>query len=412
MAVRPFLSNQKWISLNLYKSDGGSPSLDVIKKPFLRLILALVISAGALVLRLYAASSLITDYDESVYVPIALDYANFIREGDLKGLVWYRENLEHPVFQKILYGLVLLTQDPLKEIFPHDLPELTPLNQVDAKPWLLALRQFSALLSAVGIFFLGLLHPAAAVFLGIQTVAIRYTSQAYLESLPTMCILISYYCFVKMIRLADLDLKKWLWLSGSAIFLAGAVASKYPYGLPGLAIGMGWIFHFGSRYKQCAKRVFPPVIAGVISLIFFFMLDPIVWVRSWDRFWESLAFHFNYTGRHYVISAALPYYHALSVLITPVPQKYPEISSAFFIQLDFLIAVLALVGLVRTARREPVVMLWTVLCLVFLIGWQTRWDQHVLIILPALSICAANGLVWLYDYLRSRLHRKQKLQQP
>lgn len=60
----------------------------------------------ALVLRVRAANRLLVDYDEPVYLPAAQHYAQAIALGDWNELSAYRFNIEHPVFYKLIYGVV------------------------------------------------------------------------------------------------------------------------------------------------------------------------------------------------------------------------------------------------------------------------------------------------------------------
>ncbi|MCJ7621868.1 MAG: hypothetical protein MUO76_00060 [Anaerolineaceae bacterium] len=74
------------------------------KKIFKKLIIVsiIIISVG---LRVHAANTLHIDHDEPAYLDAALEYANYLRNGELNLLFWSDTNYEHPSLYKIIYGI-------------------------------------------------------------------------------------------------------------------------------------------------------------------------------------------------------------------------------------------------------------------------------------------------------------------
>ena len=137
-------------------------------------------------MRLFAAQRLDVDYDEPVYLSAAVSYANYMRAGDLKMLAWNEHTYEHPALYKILYGVVLLTQQPLERVPESDLPRQAPIASTEAGAWNIADRYLSAACGTLAVLALGLMNPLAGLFLGVDTLSVKYTSEVYLEALPML----------------------------------------------------------------------------------------------------------------------------------------------------------------------------------------------------------------------------------
>jgi len=127
----------------------------------------------ALALRLWAAWQLPLDADEPVYMRAASDYADLMARGDWSGIVNYQGNAEHPPLVKLLYSIPFQLFDP-------------PFGE---SPELLFNRIVSAVLGTIAVFLLSLIDPLAGLFLAFHSMAIKYTSEVYLEALPLAAII-------------------------------------------------------------------------------------------------------------------------------------------------------------------------------------------------------------------------------
>ncbi len=80
-----------------------------------RLLLLFINLILAFMLRLYAVYNMYPfggmDVDEFVYLPIVVRYSRYIGGGDLNALLLFDENIEHPVFAKLLFALTYLVFD-------------------------------------------------------------------------------------------------------------------------------------------------------------------------------------------------------------------------------------------------------------------------------------------------------------
>ena len=202
---------------------------------FLAVILVTLLALGV---RLYAATRLDVDYDEPVYLRAAVSYADSMRAGDFKMLAWSEDTYEHPALYKILYGVVLLTQQPLGRLPEKDLPRLAPIATTAAGRWNIALRQLSVFLGTLAVLALALLNPLAGFFLAASTLSVKYTSEVYLEALPLLssllCALAYRRWFDSVSREPASARKQVLWLGLSAV-LARDHGSQQIYLLRGWA---------------------------------------------------------------------------------------------------------------------------------------------------------------------------------
>jgi len=99
---------------------------------------------------------------------------------------------------------------------------------------------------SLAVFTLALISPWAGFFLAIDTFSVKYTSVIYLESLPLFLSALSVITSVKWMDSYQ-DYKKLtrsslVWFVMSAATLGLAVASKYMYGVAGIAIVLYALF--------------------------------------------------------------------------------------------------------------------------------------------------------------------------
>ncbi|MFN2226915.1 MAG: transcriptional regulator, partial [Anaerolineae bacterium] len=122
----------------------------------------------ALLLRAWAVMRLPLDFDEPTYLEAASDYAAALRAGDWRAIVDYEGNREHPALVKLLYGLVVLALGEEGGTLVAGL----------------VCRALSAILGTLAVLVLALFDPLAGGLLAVHTLAVKYTSQVYLEALP------------------------------------------------------------------------------------------------------------------------------------------------------------------------------------------------------------------------------------
>jgi hypothetical protein len=330
-----------------------------------RLLVAAVISLLALALRWRAVLMLPVDYDEPVYMEAAAQYAADLQARDWPALLQNQHSIEHPALVKLLYAIA------------------TTQSGAGPAP-LRAARFVSLLFGTLQVALLALLSPAAGVFLAIHTMAIKYTSQAYLEALPAFSSLLAIAAYERSTHKPALN----RWLILSAVALGVTAASKYTYLVAALVIVPLLI-------GRNLRRPWMITFYCGLALLTFVLLDVQIWADPFGRLWRSLSFHPAYAQGGYVQGAGLPWYQQLYYLSRSVPW-HPGV---FPLPWDTLTFALGTLGLPILYRRRPIYALWFVLGMAVLLLWPTRWPQYTLIVLAPLCLSAATllaaGVAWL-----------------
>ncbi len=360
----------------------------------------IVILAGFV--RVKAALELPTDYDEPVYVGAGVHYAQAMRDGDLGEIIRYDNTIEHPVLVKLLYGGGIALLGP------------------DAPPddWLTVSRMISAFLGVALVALVTWVEPFAGLALALHTMNTKYTSQAYLEALPAFTSALCVVAFARSHGRGDPRGRpdRWFWLS--AVALGMTAAGKYIYVVTGLAvIGMAvWDIRSGAlRWRDL-------FLFGLVAVLVFVALDPILWADPLGRLVESVTFHGAYSHGAEVTRYGYAWWKPLDYMSHSFPVQWH--GSVFLFPLDELIFVVGLVGLAWLlwptplghtlhrawakwrGRPEPtpivressfvyrlsnLTLAWFFAGLVFLLLWPTKWPQYTL--LTATPLCLAAGLV-------------------
>jgi hypothetical protein len=368
-------------------------------------VLVVVLSCG---IRLYAAQRLDVDYDEPVYLGAAVDYAKSMRAGDFKMLAWSENTYEHPALYKILYGVVLLAQRPLDRLPDKDLPRLARIATAAAGPWNIAARYLSVFWGTLAVLTVALVNPLAGLFLGVDTLGVKYTSEVYLEALPLFASLV---CALAYARWSDLSREPrtssrspLIWLILSAVFLGMTAASKYVYCVVGLAI----LIHFfiGVLQGQIPRRQIP-YIAGwaLLSIILFVAFDPYLWPHPIGRLTQSILFHEQFQDSRLVLQYHYAFWQPLRWLSAFSAYYDLRPARAFLVNVDTLLFVLAVIGLPRLYQKQRLFFYWLIVGLIFLLLWNTKWPQYTLIVLAPFSMDAAQGVLTLCELGRRLLPR-------
>ncbi|MBM3144866.1 MAG: sugar ABC transporter permease [Chloroflexi bacterium] len=379
----------KAIRLRIDRFEKGSNYSSLKPSRALLFILSvIVVTAVAFGLRLRAVDRLPIDYDEDDYLGAAQRYALAIKSGDMRGIIEYEFNYEHPPLTKLVYGLSILGQ-PDAPLIPERLPTAPPASDLP-RPHFEYARLTSAILGSLEVFSLALLNPLSALLLGIHTWQIKYTSQIMLEPLPALTSLLVVLCYH---RARQNEKRAALWLALSALALGITAASKYVYAIVGVVILVDWLWEqFCPRRENHAKRSLPAwgqIIAwGLLAVAVFWAFDPRLWIDPLIRLRESLFFHGGYARSEQVVRAGFPAWQQLVWLAGPVPW-HPGV---FLATLDLYILLFAIVGFKRLWRRYRVFALWLAITGLFLLIWPTKWPQYLLTITAPLCLSAAEGV--------------------
>lgn len=352
----------------------------------LSVALALLAVIVAVATRARAVQMLPTDYDEDDYLKAAQQYAAAIQSGDWAAIPDLNYRTEHPPLQKLLFGAAIAGLPATEEL--PDLPTSAGPGSLP-EPHRTAARTASAVFGVIEVALLALVNPLAALLLGVHTWTIKYTSQIMLESVAATASAASALAFMQSRVWERGKFNGWLLLS--ALMLGITASGKYTYAIVGIAalIHWGrvlWIEDGWAAYR----RGLPLMLAwGLISLLAFYASNPYLWPDPLGRLSASLLYHAGYaSGAAEISTANFPPWQPFVWLAGPVPW-HPGV---FWIAIDLLITVFALLGLKALWERQPFYAIWLISGVALLLLWPTKWPQYILILTFPLSLAAAEGV--------------------
>ncbi len=322
----------------------------------------------AALLRAWAVTGLPVDYDEPTYLGAGYDYAAAIRAGDWDAVIDYDQNREHPALPKLIYAGVVLA-----------LGDEASYDRV-----LAAGRAVSAAFGTLAALGLALLDPLAGGMLAAHTVAVKYTSQVYLEALPALASLAAVLALLR----SRVPRDRWFWLS--ALLLGVTAAGKFTYLV--VLFPIAYLVLWGRQWGGGTRRVLPGVgnlaLYGLAAVLTFWVLDPALWHDPLGRLWGMLSFHTAYSQGARVEAAGLPWYQPFIWLSSSAPAAWhPNVF--FYFGLDGLYFWLTLAGLRREWRQRRWLVVWLAAAVAVLLLWPTKWPQYTLIVAPAFCLAAA-----------------------
>lgn len=344
-----------------------SPSAAGSAAPRRRWLLAVVVLA--VLLRAWAVLGLPVDYDEPMYLGAGYDYAAAIRAGDWGAVIDYEQNREHPPLSKLLYAGVVLASG-----------EGARYDRI-----LTAGRAVSAALGALAVLLLALLDPLAGGMLAVHTIAVKYTSQVYLEALPALASLAAVLALLRSHAPRD----RWFWLSALALGLTAA--GKFTYLAVIFPIAYLVLWEKRPRSGRWPAALGNLALYGLVAVFTFWALDPALWHDPLRRLWEMVSFHAAYSQGARVQAAGLPWYQPLVWLASSGPAAWhPNVF--FYFGFEGLFFWLALFGLRREWRQRRWLVIWLGTSVAVLLLWPTKWPQYTLIVAPAFCLAAAASL--------------------
>ena len=364
-----------------------------------KITIAVLISILALFLRGYLAYTGPIEADEATYFRSAVQYNLAMREGDWNPILFSTQTYEHPQFYRLVYAVGLMAGQPIPNT--DNLKSVQYNVEIQSFPWwhkLFILRMISAFFGSATVFLVSLINPLAGLFLAINTYAIKYTSVIYLEALPAFTSLVALLAALKSIKAFQKNSKNWKewggWMLLSSLSMGMTAASKYVYCVVGIVIIITILIR---GWKHKTSSLLGLAIWGLLSLAFFFMLDPVLWHSPLSELTKSINFNLNYSAGSHVSEVGYPFWQPLRWLMISIPQQ-PNVpwafnlnSSDYFIAADSLIFILAIIGIPSLFKKNKAMFLWLVIGLAFLLIWNTKWPQYILIVLVPYCISAAYG---------------------
>jgi hypothetical protein len=323
-------------------------------------------------LRVWAAWQLPVDFDEPTYIDAGYKYAQMIQAGDISGIINFNENSEHPPLVKIIYGLAFLT-----------LGKGAVWNQA-----LFIARLVSVVFGTLAVLVLAVVDPLAGGLLAVQTLVVKYTSQAYLEALPLLMGLLA----IILLRSSTAKWDRRFLFSAIALGIMGA--GKYSYFPIVLVILYIMVWEKRSRLADLAGYF---MIVGVT----FFGFNPYLWNEPLSRLAAALTFHTQYAQGAHVQEVGYAWYQPFLW----VSRSYgfiwhPDVF--FYFGFDGLIFLFALPGLWLDRKQRQFVPVWVFTSMVVLLLWPTKWPQYTLVVLPAFCLAASTAIQTSYQWLREQ----------
>ncbi|TSC32719.1 hypothetical protein [Corallococcus sp. Z5C101001] len=356
----------------------------------LAVLVALVAVLVAVWQRARAVERLSQDFDEATYLPIAYTYARLVEQGRWGDVGKVRENFEHPPLVKLLFAEAVRVSGAPEPDWAN-VPMGQPLPDA-ARPAFRVTRGLSAVAGVLQVGLVALVDPLGALLLAWDPYHTKYTAQAYLEAVPGLFAVLALLAFERARRSGFAP--GWTAVSGALLGLAAA--GKYPYGLVGGLTFLPFLVTGArTRWRAWAAIVVPTAAV-------FVLVNPALWSSPFASLWESISFHWDYSHGEHVRRSALPWYQPLAFLVSPWLSRSQE--GIYLTDFNaWALLALACVGLPRTWRERPVWAVGAVVGLVFLLLWNTKWPQYLLLVLPALCVCSGGGVrtvvgwgVWLW----------------
>jgi hypothetical protein len=362
-----------------------------------RLLLVAGVVLLAAALHTYFAVRAPVDFDEPIYTTAAYRYADDIHHGDIGAVLSDPFNAEHPALTKLLYAGAILTDwqfygyAPLsaREQYYYDgtgntFQEGDTLARYNADA-----RDVSWLFGLLFVLILALYSPLAGLFAALSTVALRYTTDAYLDGpgafFSTLAILL--YLRWKERR------STWL-LVVVGVALGLAFAAKYYYALVGLVILIDLAVTYRNAWRPALR---PALILGVAAFVAAGLGDLPLWTQGLGKSAATISSN----GVYYASGASAPtsigqWFSTLITLFLGFRSWPAPFPSPFLVRLDWLIGLFAVVGVAVTWRRYSIFNVWLALVCLLLVFYPVKYQQYAALGLAPLCLVAALGARWLF----------------
>lgn len=361
--------------------------------------------------RLFNIINFPLDWDEGTYSRAAMRYADSVLALKLDEIPrnWY--NHEHPALIKLAFSVPIVF-DGRDSFSRMGFPDLVAIPAREDHA-IFTSRYINAFFSILTTQFIAcLIHPLAAFFFGIHSLASELSATARLEAIPTFfSFLALYFAWQALktirtpVRNRDLDFNVRTWLL-SAFFLGATAASKLIYVVIVFAIFPILIETWIRAPRHRGIMLRQSFLYGAVALAAFVCLNPSLWIEPVARLTAMFSFHDGYQAGH---GGEHPWYQPLIWVTRSVPLAYPGngVKSpmqrdpfGFLFAADELIFLLAAVGLGRTWKRDPIYPLWVLVGLIFMFLWGTKWQQYAMVVVVPLCIMASAGTSIVFSWIR------------
>ena len=310
---------------------------------------------AALLVRIPAISSLPIDWDEPIYMDAAQSMNQALHQGDWTSFATPVLNPEHPGLVKTIYAVGFSLFGPQPSLVER----------------LIVVRSTSLLAGLGLILMVARIHPGAGLAIALNTLHAKYSCQGYLDSLPAL-------------MMAGAMLFGWKRKDAShatpfvlcGMLWGAAMAGKWIHGLPGIIL-----LTFIQRWRARA-------VVLLVALFFTWFLDPTAWLHPLDRIQVMVHHHQAYASTVSETSIWAPW---LSLAGGGPSMWHPDVFPWSF---DAAWLVMGLLGLAMGMRTRWGRMLcgWFFLPMLVLMVWDTRWPQHLMVVMAPLSLAVVEVL--------------------
>ena len=246
-----------------------------------------------------------------------------------------------------------------------------------------------------------LIHPLAAFFLIIDSLAAEYGAQARLEALPMLFSFLSIWFFNHFIELLKKDQRKksLKFLTGSSLFLGMTAACKIIYcviAFPMLIIAMETFFQKKARWRFLSLSM---ILMAFSSLASFYVFNPSLWYAPVERIKMMLSFHEQYQTK---AGDIYPFWQPLAWVTRSVAhqsgrffEKSPlaKAPQNFLFSCDELIFLFACIGAKDLFKKQKIYIYWFLFGMLFMFLWGTKWEQYACIVVVPICITAYYGCI-------------------
>ena len=314
-----------------------------------------VVLIAALLVRIPAITTLPIDWDEPIYMEAAQAMNQALYKGDWASLLRPGLNPEHPGLVKTIYafGFSLLG------------PEPSLLER-------LVIVRGASLLAGIGLILLiARIHPVAGLAIALNTLHAKYSCQGYLDSIPAFlmaCAMLHGWKRKDAMQPAAMATCGLLW--------GAAMAGKWIHGLPGIVLL--------TVMRTWRTRISLLLVALFCSWLF----DPLSWLNPLERIHSMMSHHQSYAATVAETAAWSPW---LSLAGGGPAVWHPDV---FPWSIDAVWLVLGLIGMGMGIHSSWGRMLTAWFCLpmfVFMV-WDTRWPQHLMVVMAPLSLAVVDAL--------------------
>ena len=335
--------------------------------------------------RMSTVYTLDVDNDEANYTTgVGFQYAEYMRAGNISGIIECRENNEHP---------------PLVKLFNAAAIYITGSND-NPEAIITVCRITTVIFACLCAILLFLISPWAGIIFCLHSWQIYYSSKTWLDCVTSFFAVAAFFFLIK----SDKKWNKWMMLS--AIFIGAGIASKYIDGIFAAAIFIILIFYFFNKPKYILYYV------GV-SVLSFFILDPAIWSNPLVNLKQSVFFHQVQSGESALFIRYMERYSGstgfFGQFVTLWGNKAFYESNLLPFGLDKIILILGISGLPLLYRRSLILFTWFIAGFLFILFYPVKYPHYTLTFIPILAISASEAMCNGASFLLSKTFRNIKL---